>query len=81
MYTFAPFCTYAAAIMVPIPDPPPVTTAAKNALRKSESPTYTGVAEELLLLTDFALHIEQRGNSEILSPTGQHCVLRSSRFV
>ena len=28
MYTFAPFCTYAAAIMLPIPEPPPVITAA-----------------------------------------------------
>lgn len=27
MYTLPPFCTYAAAIIVPIPDPPPVTTA------------------------------------------------------
>jgi hypothetical protein len=27
IYTLAPFCTYAEAIIVPMPDPPPVTTA------------------------------------------------------
>lgn len=30
MYTFAPFATRAAAIIFPIPDPPPVTKADKG---------------------------------------------------
>ena len=32
MYTLAPFCTYADAIILPMPEPPPVTTAVRVTL-------------------------------------------------
>lgn len=44
MYTFAPFRTRAAAIIVPIPDPPPVTSAVLFATPKSE-PTESSDVE------------------------------------
>lgn len=77
MYTFAPFCTYADAIMEPMPEPPPVTTAAPDALRGFR--TLIG-ARGLLLLTNFALHVEQRGDGEVYSLACErsHTVLSST---
>ena len=66
IYTFAPFCTYAAANMAPMPEPPPVTTAAHvlNNLPCSRERLKS-------TLTDFAPDVKQTGDGEIYKCDGQ----------
>lgn len=58
MYTFAPFCTNADAIILPMPDPPPVTTAGGAPC------VLTMRWEDMRRLTDFAAHIEEGGDAQ-----------------
>ena len=59
MYTLAPFWTYAAAIMVPMPDPPPVTTAVKLRVSVEYEAKQTNQQGAPGAPTDLALHVEQ----------------------
>ena len=54
MYTLAPFCTYADAIMLPMPEPPPVTTAVRRIFLASARYRTRKTRR-----TYFTLHVEQ----------------------
>ena len=60
MYTFAPFCASADAIIVPSPEPPPVTRAAEitNTGQHSRRSKLYSI---YITRTNLAIDIEQRG--------------------